>query len=63
MLQSILWGGSADEEQTLKAIRDTYRQYDYIIDPSYVVGKWVYDEYREETRYQKSYFSIHRESL
>ncbi|MGI5851177.1 MAG: threonine synthase [Caldicoprobacterales bacterium] len=50
MLQSILWGGSADEEQTLKAIRDTYRQYNYIIDPHTAVGKWVYDEYREETR-------------
>ncbi|HHZ12439.1 MAG: threonine synthase [Caldicoprobacterales bacterium] len=49
MLQSILWGGSADEEQTLKAIWDTYRQYKYIIDPHTAVGKWVYDEYREET--------------
>ncbi|HZJ57572.1 MAG TPA: threonine synthase [Clostridia bacterium] len=49
MLQSTLWGGSADEEQTLKAIRDTYRKHNYIIDPHTAVGKWVHDRYVEET--------------
>ncbi|NLN40660.1 MAG: threonine synthase [Clostridiales bacterium] len=48
-LKSHLWGGYANEEQTLAAIRDTYNQYDYIMDPHTAVGKWVYDEYKEAT--------------
>ena len=48
-LKSYLWGGYASEEQTLAAIRDTYNQYDYVIDTHTAVGKWVYDEYRKET--------------
>ena len=48
-LKSHLWGGYANEEQTLEAIRETYSSYNYVIDPHTAVGKWVYDEYRKET--------------
>ncbi len=48
-LKSHFWGGYASEEQTLAAIRDTYNQYNYVIDPHTAVGKWVYDEYKKET--------------
>lgn len=49
ILQANMWGGYADEEQTLEAIRDTYKHYNYVLDPHTAVGKWVYDEYREKT--------------
>ena len=48
-LQSHLWGGYANEEQTLTAIEDTYNRYNYVIDPHTAVGKWVYDAYKKET--------------
>lgn len=48
-LQSSFWAGYADEKQTLKAIKDTYNRFNYIIDPHTAVGKWVYDEYMKET--------------
>lgn len=48
-LQSDFWGGYADEEETLEAIRDTYNHYDYVMDPHTAVGKCVYDEYRRQT--------------
>ena len=49
-LQANLWGGFASEEETLKAIRETYHDYNYVMDPHTAVGKWVYDEYRKETK-------------
>jgi len=48
-LQSIMWGGYANEDQTLASIRDTFRNTGYTIDPHTAVGKWVYDEYRRES--------------
>ncbi|NLJ41335.1 MAG: threonine synthase [Clostridiales bacterium] len=48
-LQSIFWGGFADEEETSKAIRNTYNDLNYIMDPHTAVGKYVYDEYRTRT--------------
>jgi len=48
-LQEAFWGGYADDVQTLQAIRSTYQEYNYVLDPHTAVGKWVYDEYRRQT--------------
>jgi threonine synthase len=48
-LQALFWGGYATEEQTLKAIQETYNRFDYVMDPHTAVGKCVYDQYRRET--------------
>ncbi|MFO7154090.1 MAG: threonine synthase [Caldicoprobacter oshimai] len=48
-LQEVFWGGYADDAQTLQAIRSTYQEYNYVLDPHTAVGKWVYDEYRRQT--------------
>lgn len=48
-LQEVFWGGYADDGQTLQAIRSTYHEYSYVLDPHTAVGKWVYDEYRRQT--------------
>jgi len=48
-LQDSFWGGYATEEQTMEAIRNTYNEYNYVLDPHTAVGKWVYDVYKKET--------------
>lgn len=49
-LQDLFWGGYATEEQTMEAIRQTYNEYGYVLDPHTAVGKWVYDAYRKESK-------------
>ncbi|HPZ65662.1 MAG TPA: threonine synthase, partial [Bacillota bacterium] len=48
-IRKLFWGGFADEEKTAAAIRDTYRDYGYLVDPHTAVGKAVLDQYREAT--------------
>ena len=43
------WSGWADDDETTAAIRDTYREYRYLLDPHTAVGKAVYDKYRAAT--------------
>lgn len=48
-LQAILWGGYADEDQTRTAIRETFENYGYALDPHTAVGRHVHAEYRRQT--------------
>jgi len=49
-LQSCFYGGFADQLETLQAIRETFRNQGYLIDPHTAVGYRVLQRYREETR-------------
>lgn len=48
-LQALMYGGYANMDQAGLAIRETFREYDYLLDTHTAVGKSVYDEYRKET--------------
>ncbi len=48
-VKAIFWSDFATDEETLVAIKDTYRQYDYVLDPHTAVGKNVYAKYFSQT--------------
>ncbi len=48
-LQELFWGDYANEAQTRAAIKETYDKYGYILDPHTAVGKFVYDQYWQQT--------------
>ena len=48
-LQSLFYGGFADEDETSKAIGEVYKEHGYLIDPHTAVGYSVLQKYREET--------------
>jgi len=47
-LESMFWGGWADESQTKMAINSTHKTLNYVLDPHTAVAKWVLDEYRNQ---------------
>jgi len=49
LVTGLFWSDFADEETTLREIRDTWREYRYLLDPHTAVGKAVYDKYRAVT--------------
>lgn len=48
-LQDEFWAGFATEEETMKAIKDSYERYGYLLDPHTAVGYKVYQNYKERT--------------
>jgi threonine synthase len=48
-LQSLFYGGFADQEETTRAIRDVYEKFKYLMDPHTAVGYSVLGTYREES--------------
>ncbi|MBN1298638.1 MAG: threonine synthase [Actinobacteria bacterium] len=46
---SDFWGGFANEEQTLSAIKKAFYSYGYLMDTHTAVGYYVYDDYKEIT--------------
>jgi threonine synthase len=48
-LKNIFWGGWADENQTMMAIKSTHKTMNYVLDPHTAVAKWVVDEYKNQT--------------
>lgn len=46
----LFWADYAGEEETAAAIRGTYREAGYLIDPHTAVARAVYDKYRAATR-------------
>jgi len=49
VLKNILYGGFADEEETLKEIKFVFEKYHYLIDPHTAVGMKVYRDYQRES--------------
>ncbi len=48
-LQSLFYGGYADQPQTSQAVKDAYERHGYLMDPHTAVGYSVLQRYREET--------------
>ena len=48
-LQSLFYGGFADQTETAWAIKDTFGRYGYLLDPHSAVGCRVLRKYRDET--------------
>ncbi|MGQ9823862.1 MAG: threonine synthase [Desulfotomaculales bacterium] len=48
-IAAFFWSAWAGEQETREAIRHTYRQYGYLIDPHTAVGRHVYERYRQAT--------------
>jgi len=48
-LQSFFYGGFADPQDTLQAIREAFEKQEYLMDPHTAVGYSVLQKYREET--------------
>ncbi len=48
-IPGMFWSGWAGDDETTAAIRDTYREYRYLLDPHTAVGKVVHDKYRAST--------------
>lgn len=48
-LQSLFYGGFADREETLRAIREAFEEKRYLMDPHSAVGYSVLKKYRKET--------------
>jgi threonine synthase len=48
-LQSLFYGGFADQRETLRAIREAFAGQGYLMDPHSAVGYSVLQRYREET--------------
>ncbi|MBO4693573.1 MAG: threonine synthase [Clostridia bacterium] len=46
---SVFYGGYCDDEQTLKTISDTFREYGYLLDTHTAVALRVYENYVDET--------------
>ncbi|SHI37193.1 threonine synthase [Desulfofundulus thermosubterraneus] len=49
-IQAVFWSDFAGDPATMETIRNTYRQYGYLMDTHTAVGKYVYDRYVEATR-------------
>ncbi len=47
-IQELFWSDYANDDETLQAIADTYRNENYLIDPHTGVGKCVLDRYRKK---------------
>ena len=45
----MFYGGFADQQETLKAIRLAFETHGYLMDPHTAVGYWVLQKYRKET--------------
>jgi threonine synthase len=48
-LQSLFYGGFADRQETLAAIREVFEEKKYLMDPHSAVGYSVLEKYRRET--------------
>ncbi|MCL6447836.1 MAG: threonine synthase [Armatimonadetes bacterium] len=48
-IREIFWSDAAGDTETMAAVRHTYQQYGYLIDPHTAVGMHVYERYREAT--------------
>ncbi len=48
-LQSLFYGGFADQRETLRAIQEAFTKHGYLMDPHSAVGYGVLQRYREET--------------
>ena len=48
-IKAIFWSDFAADEETLTTIKDTYRQYNYVLDPHTAVGKSVHAKYLSQT--------------
>ena len=48
-LQPLFYGGFADRKETLRAIKEAFEKYGYLMDPHSAVGYSVWRRYREET--------------
>ncbi|MGB9904880.1 MAG: threonine synthase [Desulfotomaculales bacterium] len=48
-IAALFWSAWAGEQETREAIRHTYRQYGYLLDPHTAVGRHVYERYRQAT--------------
>jgi len=48
-LQSLFYGGFADRQETLRAIREVFEEKGYLMDPHSAVGYSVLKKYRQET--------------
>ncbi len=48
-IQAVFWSDFAGDPATMETIRNTYRQYGYLMDTHTAVGKYVYDRYVEAT--------------
>ena len=48
-LQGLFYGGFADPQETLRAIRRAFERHEYLMDPHTAVGYWVLQKYRKET--------------
>jgi len=48
-LQSLFYGGFADQLETSKAIEEAFRKYGYLMDPHTAVGYSVLQKYQQET--------------
>lgn len=47
-LQELFWSDYASDQETMEAIKETYEQYNYLIDTHTAVGKTVLDKYLAE---------------
>jgi threonine synthase len=48
-LQALFYGGFADRKETLRAVKEAFEKYGYLMDPHSAVGYSVWRRYREET--------------
>jgi len=48
-LQALFYGGFADRKETLRAVKEAFEKYGYLMDPHSAVGYSVGRRYREET--------------
>jgi threonine synthase len=49
VMAEMFWSGWADDDETIAAIRNTYGEYRYLLDPHTAVGKAVHEKYRALT--------------
>jgi threonine synthase len=48
-LQSLFYGGFADQQETSQSIKEAFERHGYLLDPHSAVGYSVLKKYREET--------------
>jgi len=48
-IKALFWSSSAGDGETMAAIRDVYRDYNYLTDTHTAVGKFVYERYAQAT--------------
>lgn len=49
-INSLFFGGYSNEEEVLKTIKATYKEYNYVVDPHTGVGVDVYNKYLKQTK-------------